>query len=193
MAINISQSLELITSEIEYSWHPTNNIVLLFKNEYSVSSLLQFLAKWSNEGNQAATKVCNLYYLRNTFAVTHYLLTRLYSYPGPGRAPVNLSVKEIQNHVKADNNCFWQFTRLLVSVENDTHVGPVAVGSEVLIRSYMKNLENNKDMDELRKMVDHNFNLRVIQCLKDVMDKEAWEELVQDLKGIDGANTYLLA
>lgn len=77
-------------------------------------------------------------------------------------------------------------------MENDTTVGPVAVKNEALIGLYVKNLENSKDMEELRKMVDQNFNLRVVQCLKGVMDMKDREKLVQYLKIIGGANTTLL-
>lgn len=196
MVVNISQ-FKLATSEAGRSWHPTDNVILLFGNEYSVPRHLELLGKWSNERYPAETKICNLYHLRKTFAITHYLLTRLYFYPNLGQPFIHLKIKEIQNHFTAGNNCYWQFTRLLVSVEeNDTNKGLVAVKNvevknEELIRLYVKNLESSKDMEELRKMVDQNFNLRVVQCLKGVMDMEARKKLVQDLKAIGGANTAL--
>lgn len=197
MVVNISQ-FKLATSEAGHSWHPTDNVIILFGNGCSVPRLLELLGKWSNEGDPAEKKICNLYHLRETFAITHYLLTRLYCYQNPGQPFNNLKMKEIQNHVTAGNNCYWQFTRLLASVEeNGTNGVPAAVKNleaenEALIRLYVANLEKSKDIEELRKMVNWNFNLRVVQDLKGVIDMEAREKLVQDLRVIGGANTALL-
>ena len=192
MTANILQSLELATSEVENLRHLRKNTILLFGNQYSILEFLELLGKQNNEGNQAETKICNFYYLHGTFVVTYYLLTRFYSYLGPGQTPINFSIEEIQNHVKAGNNCFWQLTRLLESVKNDTNVKPITVENEALAGRYVKNLENSQDMNQLGKVVDQNFNLQVAQCFKDVMDKEAREKLIQDLKEIDGVNPNLL-
>ena len=193
MAFSIPEPPELATPQVGHPWHPTKDVILLFGVKYSIPELFQSLNDWHNEGNHAETKACNLKHLCATLSVTYYLLTRLHPHPNSGQSPPNLPGEELHKHVKAGSNCFWEFTRLLSSLENDTHLGPVAVGAETLNEIYVKNLEGSKNMDILRELVDQNYNPVVMQRLKVVMDEESWQKLVYDLKGIKGASAALLA
>lgn len=189
MAFNIPESSRLATLQAGHQWHPTENIIRLNGKNFSIPMLLQKLNDWNNKGNQAETKVCKLDHLHNTLAVTHYLLTRLYSDLSSDQAPRNLLHNELHKHIKAGNNSFWEFTRVLKIVENNTPVGSF----EFMETQYVKNLEGNEDMEILRGLVDQNYNLVVVQRLKEVMDEEARKKLFDDLRGIDGKYAKLLA
>ncbi len=194
MVANIAEPLELATAIVGHPWHPTKHVALLLGVKYSVSGLLELLGKWSDDANYPEdTQACNLKRLQATFRVTHYLLTRLFSTPESGQTPLNLNDGEHENFVNVGSKTFREFTRLLKLVENHTFVGPVPVGEETLDGLFVKNLEGSKPMEDLREDVDEKFNLSVVKTLKKVMDEEAREKLLQDLQGIEGANTDLLA
>lgn len=186
-AFNLSESSELATAQAGHPWHPTKNVILLFGTKFSIPELFQLLRDW-NKGDQAKPKIDDL---RATLSVAHYILTRLYPGSISDQAPPNLPVDELDRHIKAGSNCFWQFTHLLKLVEKDTPMGPAAVGKKAE-KLYAKTLESSKDMDMLREVVNLNYNLVVVQRLKKVMDEETWKKLVYDLNRIDGVNTNLL-
>lgn len=191
---NIAEPLELATAIVGHPWHPTKHVALLLGVKYSVSGLLELLGKWSDDANYPEdTQACNLKRLQATFRVAHYLLTRLFSTPESGQTPLNLNDGEHENFVNVGSKKFREFTRLLKLVENHTFVGPVPVGEETLDGLFVKNLEGSKPMEDLREDVDEKFNLSVVKTLKKVMDEEAQEKLLQDLQGIEGASTDLLA
>lgn len=194
MVANIAKPSELATAIVGHPWHPTRHVALLLGVKYSVSSLLEILGKWNDDANYPEdTQVCNLKRLQATFRVAHYLLTRLFPIPDSGQTSFNLNDGEHERFVSVGSKTFQEFTRLLKLVENHTFVGPVPVGEETLDELLVKNLEGSKPMEDLRENVDEKFNLSVVKRLKKVMDEEAWEKLLQDLQGIEGANTDLLA
>lgn len=192
MAVNIAEPLELATAIVGHPWHPTKQVALLTGVKYSVPGLLELLGKWSNDASYTDTQVCNLKRLRATFHVTHYLLTRL-SIPDPGHTHLNLNAGEYETFFNVGSRSFREFTRVLKLVENHTFVGPVPVGEETLDGLFVKNLEGSKPMEDLREDVDEKFNITVVRRLKRVMDEEAQQKLLQDLRGIEGANADLLA
>lgn len=194
MVANIAEPLELATAIVGHSWHPTKYVALLLGVKYSVSGLLELLGKWSDDANYPEdTQVCNLRRLQATFRVTHYLLTRLFSVTDFGQTPLNLNDLEHERFANFGSWTFWEFTRLLKLVENHTFVGPAPVGEETLDGLFVKNLEGSKPMEDFREDVDEKFNLSIVKALKRVMDEQAREKLLQDLQGIEGANTDLLA
>lgn len=185
MAFNIPKPQGLATPQIGQLWHQTK--IILFGREYSILDLFQSLNEWNSEGNQAERKVCNLERLCATLSVTYYLLTSLDPDPNSGQSPPNLPKEELQKHIRAGRNCFWQFTHLLSSLENDTQVGSVALEAKTLRGLYVKNLEGSKEMNFLRESVGQNYNPVVMQRLEQVMDGETWQKLDDDLRGIKGA------
>lgn len=193
MADNMPEPLKLATAMVGHPWHPTKDVALLLGVKYSIPRLLEFLGKLdNNNANHPDTQVCNLKRLRGTFSVTHHLLSKLFI-PEPGQAPLSLSDEENQTYSEVGNRYFWEFIRLLLLVENHTIVGVLPVGDETLVGLYVENLESSKLMETLRKGVDQDFNRVVVQRLKEVMDEQTRENMLQVLKGIDGVNADLRA